>query len=148
MCVCARTGYLVVLVMALHSDMYTALWLSVAQRRLQQKHTIMDHVSVVAFWRSMLAKQGFGGGAAREERLAKFIAKNLITKVEHLEYADHPSEWMDAEGITPDELQAVWNLRGVVRQRSRLVLSNLIKALGGLRVLFAGRHQREGLPVP
>ena len=73
MCVCARTGYLVALVMAFHSDMYTALWLSVAQRRLQQKHTIMDHVSVVAFWRSMLAKQGFSGGAAREERLLSFF---------------------------------------------------------------------------
>ena len=118
-----------------------------AQRRLQQKHTIMDHVSVVALWRSMLAKNGFGGGAAREERVAKLIANNLITKVEHLKYADHPSEWLGAEGITPDELQAVWNLRGVVRQRSRLALSNLIKAMGGLRVLFAGRHQREGMPV-
>ena len=98
--------------------------------QLQQNHPIMDHVSVVAFWRSMLTKNGFGGGAAREERVAKFIAKNLITKLEHLKHADHPSEWLDAEGITPDELQAVWNLRGVVRQRSRFALSNLIKARG------------------
>ena len=127
--------------------MYAAPWLSVAQRRLQQKHTIMDHVSVVAFWRSMLAKKGFSGGAAREERVAKFIAKNLITKLEHLKYADHPSEWLDAEGITPDELQAVWNLRGAVSQRSRFALSNLIEAKGGLRVLFAGRHQRERMPA-
>ena len=66
--------------------------------QLQQKQTIMDHDSVVAFWRSMLAKNGFGGGTAREERVAKFIAKKQITKIEHLKYADHPSEWMDAEG--------------------------------------------------
>jgi hypothetical protein len=98
--------------------------------QLQQKQTLMDHDSVVAFWRSMLAKNGFGGGTAREQRVAKFIAKNQITKIEHLKYADHPSKWLDAEGITPDELQAVWNLRGVVRQRSRFALSNLTKARG------------------
>ena len=79
----------------------------------------MDHDSVVAFWRGMLTQNGFGGGAAREARVAKFIAKNQITKIEHLKYADHPSEWLDAEGLTHDELQAVWDLRGAVRPRSR-----------------------------
>lgn len=51
--------------------------------------------------------------------LASFLVDNEITKLAHLKYADHPSGWNGTEGITADELEAVWGLKRFARVRSR-----------------------------
>ena len=67
----------------------------------------------------MLKDAKFAGSSERAVVIARFLVKNEITKPLHLQYCDHPSEWVDASEFEPDELQAVWNLRHVKRTRSR-----------------------------
>ncbi len=71
------------------------------------------------FWCHVLVENGCTGGAVREERLANFLVQNHFTKLAQLSFADHPSEWLGAESLTPDELELVWSLRRVARKRSR-----------------------------
>ena len=80
---------------------------------------IMDESLIVVFWQHILDENGFAGRDERKEVLAQFLARNHLTRLLHLQYAEHPSKWLGAEGVANEELEFIWGLKRVVRQRSR-----------------------------
>ena len=69
----------------------------------------------------MLVETGFCGTKVRETNLARFLVRNEITKLGHLQFADHPSGWPGAEAFSAEELDAVWAMKNAGRKRSRHV---------------------------
>ena len=63
------------------------------------------------FWCRVLLEAGFVGSRSREMQLAKFLVRNEMTKIMHLQFAVHPSRWAGAEAFSADELETVWCIR-------------------------------------
>ena len=56
---------------------------------------------------------------AGEEKTARFLLRNAVTKLAHLEDVDHPRDWVGSHELEAVELDFVWGLRGKARKRSR-----------------------------
>ena len=63
------------------------------------------------FWCRALLEAGFVGSRSREMQLAKFLVRNEMTKLMHLQFAVHPSRWTGAEAFSAAELESVWSMR-------------------------------------
>ena len=80
---------------------------------------VMAQPPLVQFGRHVLSDNGFTGSAERAQLVAHFLARNQLTKLVHLQHADHPSTWLGAQTLEAAELEIVWGLRKVARLRSR-----------------------------
>ncbi len=63
-----------------------------------------------AFWFDVLVHAGCPGDRGRVGELARFLRRNEFTAVAQLLRAGHPSEWLEAEGLSDAELQFVHQL--------------------------------------
>ena len=61
----------------------------------------------IDFWFLVLVDAGFMDEQPRVEAVARFLAINEFTKLEHLEDADSPDSWMGAQELRPNELSLV-----------------------------------------
>ncbi len=62
------------------------------------------------FWFDVLVHAGCPGDGGRVGELARFLRLNEFTAVAQLLRAGHPSEWLEAEGLSDAELQFVHQL--------------------------------------
>ena len=89
-----------------------------------------SHDVLVDFWCSHLRQRNFATGAhtfgscahccpqcppdlAYEMKVAKFLAKNELTRPSQLKRAEHPLEWLGAYEFNTDELEAIRDLQVV-----------------------------------
>ena len=83
---------------------------------------------LVDFWCSHLRQRSFATGAhtsdncahccplrapdpAYEMKVAKFLAKNELTRPSQLKHAEHPQEWLGADEFNIEELEAIRELQ-------------------------------------
>ena len=99
-----------------HVRIYIIAQLSGSLGANNAERTMPSHFD---FWCELLGDEGFEGSEAKKRELAQFLVENEITKLTHLQFADHPRTWRGSGEFEAAELEAVWKLRRAARRRSR-----------------------------